>query len=107
MRRALRWTTAAALMAAGVANSVDKAPAYSGNEWSAPGGDWAMTRYSTLDQITRERFLELAFEGHYLPEAKRLQKNVGVNPWNSPKLILPIPQRELDVNKQLIQNEGY
>ncbi|MFM2145825.1 MAG: hypothetical protein RL732_661, partial [Bacteroidota bacterium] len=45
----------------------------------------------TLDQITKERFLELAFEGHYLHEAKRLQKNVGVNPWNSPKLILPIP----------------
>ncbi len=61
----------------------------------------------TLDAITKERFLELAFEGHNLHEAKRLQKSVGANAWNSPKLILPIPQREMDVNKSLVQNEGY
>jgi len=61
----------------------------------------------TLDDITKERYLELAFEGHNLPEAKRLQKSVGSLNWNSPKLILPIPQREMDVNKSLVQNEGY
>lgn len=61
----------------------------------------------TLDAITKERYLELAFEGHNLPEAKRLQKPVGTLSWNSPKLILPIPQREIDVNKSLVQNEGY
>ena len=61
----------------------------------------------TLDAITKERYLELAFEGHNLPEAKRLQKSVGALNWNSPKLILPIPQREMDVNKSLVQNEGY
>lgn len=61
----------------------------------------------TLDAITKERYLELAFEGHNLPEAKRLQKPVGVLSWNSPKLILPIPQREIDVNKSLVQNAGY
>ncbi|MFM7510491.1 MAG: RagB/SusD family nutrient uptake outer membrane protein, partial [Bacteroidota bacterium] len=61
----------------------------------------------TLNDITRERFLELAFEGHNLPEAKRLQTNVGSFAWNSPKLIMPIPQREMDVNKQLVQNAGY
>ena len=61
----------------------------------------------TLDAITKERYLELAFEGHNLHEAKRLQKPVGANNWNSPKLILPIPQREMDVNKSLVQNEGY
>lgn len=61
----------------------------------------------TLNNITRERFLELAFEGHNLPEAKRLQTNVGSFAWNSPKLIMPIPQREMDVNKKLVQNEGY
>jgi hypothetical protein len=60
-----------------------------------------------LDAITKERYLELAFEGHNLPEAKRLQKPVGLLNWNSPKLILPIPQREIDVNKSLVQNEGY
>jgi len=61
----------------------------------------------TLDDITKERYLELAFEGHNLHEAKRLQKSVGANAWNSPKLILPIPQREMDVNKSLVQNSGY
>lgn len=60
-----------------------------------------------LDAITRERYLELAFEGHNLHEAKRLQKNVGSFAWNSRVLIMPIPQREMDVNKQLVQNEGY
>jgi hypothetical protein len=61
----------------------------------------------TLDAITKERYLELAFEGHNLHEAKRLQKPVGLLSWNSPKLILPIPQREIDVNKSLVQNAGY
>jgi hypothetical protein len=61
----------------------------------------------TLDDITKERYLELAFEGHNLQEAKRLQKNVGTTEWNSSKLLLPIPQREMDVNKNLVQNAGY
>jgi hypothetical protein len=61
----------------------------------------------TLNAITRERYLELAFEGHNLHEAKRLQRNVGTFAWNSPKLIMPIPQREMDVNKKLVQNETY
>jgi hypothetical protein len=60
-----------------------------------------------LAAITRERYLELAFEGHNLPEAKRLQQPVGTLAWNSPKLIMPIPQREMDVNKNLVQNTGY
>lgn len=61
----------------------------------------------TLADILKERSLELAFEGHYLPDSKRLQTNVGALAWNSAKLILPIPQREIDVNKNLTQNEGY
>ncbi|HLO81456.1 MAG TPA: RagB/SusD family nutrient uptake outer membrane protein [Chitinophagaceae bacterium] len=61
----------------------------------------------TLDQILKERYLELAFEGHNLPDKKRLKQNVGTLAWNSPKLIFPIPQREIDVNKNLTQNEGY
>lgn len=57
--------------------------------------------------IAKERALELAFEGHNLHDAKRLQTPVGSLAWNSPKLIMPIPQREMDVNKKLVQNEGY
>jgi hypothetical protein len=61
----------------------------------------------TLAAILKERSLELAFEGQFLPDAKRTQTAVGALAWNSPKLIMPIPQREMDVNKQLVQNEGY
>ena len=61
----------------------------------------------TLADILKERKLELAFEGQFLPDAKRTQTAVGALAWNSPKLIMPIPQREMDVNKQLVQNEGY
>jgi hypothetical protein len=61
----------------------------------------------TLAAILKERKLELAFEGQFLPDAKRTQTAVGALAWNSPKLIMPIPQREMDVNKQLVQNEGY
>jgi alcohol dehydrogenase (cytochrome c) len=48
----------AASTVAGV-RSADKTPAYSGVEWSAPGGDWAMTRYSTLGEITRANVAKL------------------------------------------------
>lgn len=67
----------------------------------------------TLDNIILERQLELAFEGHYLWDQKRLRRSApGSNfsngpAWNSPRLIMPIPQREMDVNKNLVQNEGY
>ena len=68
----------------------------------------------TLDDILKERRLELAWEGHFLHDNKRLRlsmpgSNPSLNavPWNSPRLIMPIPQREMDVNKNLVQNEGY
>lgn len=61
----------------------------------------------TVESVLRERHLELAFEGHMLHDLKRTRRNVGTLPYNSPKLIMPIPQREMDVNKQLVQNEGY
>jgi hypothetical protein len=61
----------------------------------------------TLDAILKERAAELAFEGNNLFESQRLKKSIATIAWNSPKLILPIPQREMDVNKSLVQNEGY
>jgi starch-binding outer membrane protein, SusD/RagB family len=68
----------------------------------------------TLDDIKRERILELAHEGHYLHDVKRWRGNMpGANnttgqvPWNSNSLIFPVPQREMDVNKNLVQNPGY
>jgi starch-binding outer membrane protein, SusD/RagB family len=61
----------------------------------------------TLDAILHERKLELAFEGFTLHDAKRLEQNIGPYAWDDPKLIYPIPQRELRVNANLTQNEGY
>lgn len=61
----------------------------------------------TIDKILLERKLELAFEGFALADLKRTETNLTTLPWNSPKLILPIPKRELQVNPNLQQNEGY
>lgn len=66
-----------------------------------------------LDAILRERRLELCFEGHRIHEVKRLGLNVvSANPAfnysaTSPKLVLPIPLREMNVNPNLVQNPGY
>jgi starch-binding outer membrane protein, SusD/RagB family len=61
----------------------------------------------TLSDILKERKLELAFEGFTLHDVKRTQGTVGTLAWNSPKLIYPIPDREIRVNPNLTQNEGY
>lgn len=61
----------------------------------------------TAKAIAEERFRELAFEGDKFWTIKRLKMNAGSRPYNDPKLILPIPQREMDVNSKLTQNTGY
>jgi starch-binding outer membrane protein, SusD/RagB family len=61
----------------------------------------------TLASILAERRVELAFEGHLIHDFKRTQRPVGVLPFNSPKLVYPIPQRERILNADLVQNEGY
>lgn len=61
----------------------------------------------TLEDILLERHLELAFEGFYLHDLKRNALSVGALLYSSPRLIFPIPQRELDVNSNLVQNTGY
>ncbi|GAA3963914.1 RagB/SusD family nutrient uptake outer membrane protein [Mucilaginibacter dorajii] len=62
----------------------------------------------TLTQILNERKLELAFEGgFFLHDGKRLQQTIGGEAWNSNKLVFPIPQIEINANKNLVQNPGY
>lgn len=63
----------------------------------------------TLDDILFERRLELAFEGHRIHDIKRLKQTVGTWAWNDPKLVFPIPARELEANPTLKtqQNPGY
>jgi hypothetical protein len=60
-----------------------------------------------LNQILNERYLELAFEGQFLNDIKRTQGSVGTAAWNATNLVFPIPQREMLVNPNLIQNDGY
>ena len=63
----------------------------------------------TLDAILLERRRELAFEGHWIHDLKRTERSVGKLPFDSPALVYPIPQRELDANPELQdeQNPGY
>lgn len=60
-----------------------------------------------VNEVLAERKLELAFEGQQIHDAKRIKKNVGTLPFSDNKLVIPIPQREIDTNKSLIQNPGY
>ncbi|MCH7401296.1 RagB/SusD family nutrient uptake outer membrane protein [Belliella kenyensis] len=65
----------------------------------------------TLAQILLERKLELAHEGHAIHDIRRNRGTVveGNNsyPYNDPRLVFPIPQREIDANSNLEQNAGY
>lgn len=61
----------------------------------------------TLDRILRERRVELCFEGHLIHDLKRTGRSVGDLPFSSPRLVFPIPQREMDANSNLSQNQGY
>lgn len=61
----------------------------------------------TLSDIIKERRLELAFEGSNYLDIKRNKLKVGTVDYNANSLVLPVPQREIDTNKSLIQNAGY
>lgn len=73
----------------------------------------------TVDGVLEERRRELAFEGHRLFDLTRNGRgvtrientNLGGAPseidFNDPKIILPIPEREIDANPNLEQNPGY
>ncbi|SEJ18717.1 Starch-binding associating with outer membrane [Cyclobacterium xiamenense] len=68
-----------------------------------------------VDFILEERRKELAFEGHRrmdLLRYGRALRPVGDEQFEASqagqnKTILPIPQRELDINPELVQNDGY
>src|SRR5699024_10331885 len=57
-------------------------------------------RTVTLDDIFKERYRELSFEGHFLFDLKRKKGATKGISWDSPRLVLPIPQRELDSNPE-------
>ena len=63
----------------------------------------------SLDEIILERRRELAFEGHRIHDIKRLKQSIGVWGYKNPKLLFPVPAREIRNNPALKsqQNEGY
>lgn len=88
--------------------SVGDSPLNDINLIRARAGATALTAAQvTLANILKERRLELAFEGTYIHDLKRTKTNVGTLAYNSPKLILPIPLREITTNPALVQNAGY
>jgi hypothetical protein len=70
-----------------------------------------------LEALFAERRKELCFEGHLLFDIARYQKNVVREEGCAAKLcnltypsnyfVLPIPERNVELNSNLIQNEGY
>ncbi|MDQ3844722.1 MAG: RagB/SusD family nutrient uptake outer membrane protein, partial [Bacteroidota bacterium] len=62
----------------------------------------------TLETVLKERIYELAFEGVRIHDIKRLRLSAGAFAWNDPKLVFPIPQRDIDASEGvLVQNPGY
>lgn len=63
----------------------------------------------TLNDILRERLLELAAEGFAIHDIKRTKSTIPTTTfaWNSDLLVFPIPLNETDYNKKITQNPGY
>lgn len=75
------------------------------------------TQTDIAELIDKERSKELCFEGHRLYDITRTKQDMvrDANTSSSVKevqypsylFVLPIPQKEMDVNTGMIQNEGY
>lgn len=81
-----------------------------------PGLSYSSTGSALLEDILDERRKELAFEGHRLFDLLRYKKSVDKTEnctenctlgFYDDKLVLPIPQAELDANANILQNPGY
>lgn len=66
-----------------------------------------VTATDIFEAVKRERLVEFAFEGFRLFDLKRYKESVVGLPYNSTKLVFPIPQREIEANPALLQNAGY
>jgi hypothetical protein len=71
----------------------------------------SLTGQSLIDEILRQRRLELAFEGHRFFDLKRNGSDMS-RPWGTLsyvdfRVLPPIPQSEIDANPKLVQNAGY
>jgi hypothetical protein len=65
------------------------------------------------EEVLKQRRLELAFEGHRFFDLKRLGRDIVKAPhyntvaFSDVRILAPIPTREVDGNKNLVQNSGY
>jgi hypothetical protein len=87
--------------------------------------DLTMTQAGLINGIRGQRDIELSMEGDHYFEVKRRVASYMVNglpvgtpttfntpgagpiAWNSPTMIYPIPQQEVQENKSMVQNPGY
>lgn len=80
--------------------------------------EWTVSQFASkealIDAILTERRKELCFEGHrrldLLRRGQALRRTgatAAAAAFGQPRTILPIPQREIDLNKSLVQNPGY
>ncbi|HLR00750.1 MAG TPA: RagB/SusD family nutrient uptake outer membrane protein [Sphingobacterium sp.] len=71
-----------------------------------------LTEDNLIDEIFKQRRLELAFEGHNFFDYKRLGMDIikpggKVFPFSDYRVLARIPWREFNANKELRQNRGY
>ncbi|PPL02873.1 RagB/SusD family nutrient uptake outer membrane protein [Parapedobacter indicus] len=66
-----------------------------------------LSKETFREAIWQERFLELPFEGNQWFDLIRTGRAEATLDIPTEKTLYPIPQREIDVNNQLIQNPGY
>ena len=65
------------------------------------------TEAELIGAILQERRLEFAFEGFRFFDLRRTGRAQEVLGITATQLLFPIPQSELDVNPELVQNPGY
>ncbi|MCP9762789.1 RagB/SusD family nutrient uptake outer membrane protein [Lacihabitans soyangensis] len=79
---------------------------------------WTSTTFTTKEEfvsaILEERRKELCFEGHRKMDLQRrglplrtTGPQAALAVFGGQKTVLPLPQREIDLNKSLVQNAGY
>jgi hypothetical protein len=75
--------------------------------------DQFLTGTNLFNEIFRQKRIEYAFEGHRFFDLKRLGLDIPKLPhsndvlFTSYLILPPLPQSELDGNKNLVQNSGY
>jgi starch-binding outer membrane protein, SusD/RagB family len=68
----------------------------------------ALDQPAMRDEIFKQRRLELALEGHYFFDLIRTGRAATtLTGWVNTQRLLPIPQREIEANTALKQNDGY